>query len=139
MKTRQIRFRAWHIEEKKMCEVETLTRDGAFLIGVKPGRDQIFDNGKWITFAPEDGRFCKNEEFHLMQYTGISDTKGRRIYEGDIIKHANGLGVVKYERGMFLYDYEYFKEKNPVLMISGGLYWDTLIGNVYENPELLTK
>jgi uncharacterized phage protein (TIGR01671 family) len=63
----------------------------------------------------------------VMQYTGIKDKNGKEIYEGDIVKAGYSKSVIKFQE--FLYkDYEYGLD-NIV----------TIIGNIYENPELLEK
>jgi uncharacterized phage protein (TIGR01671 family) len=75
------------------------------------------------------------------EYTGIKDRNGKEIYEGDIIRplNLNGCisdGVIKFRHGCFI-----------ALQISGEHYEECLgnlnndhiviIGNIYENPELL--
>ena len=72
------------------------------------------------------------------QYTGLKDRDGQDIYEGDIlIDEENGLNVVRWGDGQYLLE---------VLLDDGDYYTEWLseynemcrvIGNVYENPELL--
>lgn len=124
---REIKFKAWHKAEKVMCDVSIINFDqGAFLVGVKKGEDKIGD--KYFIEAPTDGRFCNFDEFELLQYTGIKDKNGEYIYEGDILssKYSTYPFAVTHENGYFEYNTE--RQKDYV----------EIIGNIYENPELLT-
>lgn len=76
-----------------------------------------------------------------MQYSGLKDRYGKEIYEGDIIKNESGegydiLSVVAYKKGVFCID-----ANDELDYIEYPLYeWNCeaeVIGNIYENPELL--
>lgn len=76
------------------------------------------------------------DTIELCQYTGMKDTNGKEIYEGDIV-----LWIDSKEN----------KRQNKVFFLEGAfrlrnIYFELLeygilevIGNIYENPELLDK
>ena len=76
----------------------------------------------------------------LLQWTGLTDKKGVKVFEGDIVKGNNEwidfgqpLSVVEYKNGTWNYAYalaEYAEQPEKD--------WE-VIGNVWENPELLTS
>ena len=79
----------------------------------------------------------------IMQYTGLKDKNGKEIYERDILKEDDGrLFRVEYrEDGFITMSISNNKYKRD---IPCGLYYSievgtVVIGNIYENPELLTK
>ena len=74
------------------------------------------------------------------QYTGLTDKNGRRIFEGDILKFtgADGRDVylnVVFEDGAFLMEED--GVINSDLMPSYDCLGVEVIGNIYDNPELL--
>lgn len=71
---------------------------------------------------------------HVMQYTGL-----KNIYEGDLLQNTTGIiGEVIYIEGSFCWKY---KNKNGKTLLStlnnGMLNNKTVIGNIYENKDLL--
>ncbi len=111
---REIKFRCWFAG--KMWQV--------IRIDFLSGRVYLSEDGQ-----NEDtySDFTK-EDFVLMQYTGLKDKNGKKIYEGDILEYKNtgawGRFVVKWDkRGFWDCGIDYKNSK--------------IIGNLFENPELL--
>ena len=121
---REIKFRAWLKEERKMVNVETL------FIGINR---LCFGNSK-----TEDLFFRDFEEVELMQYTGVKDKNGKEIYEGDITicKYGPQIAMeVKWVdegfRTLGKYDGD-----NYVGFVRNN---EEVIGNIYENKNLLEE
>ena len=127
------KFRAWLKNDKEIIDVDEIHWfDGEL--------DII---GDYITFVR------KADEIELMQSTGLKDKNGKEIFEGDIVK--------RYRSPFFKAKWEYLietviKEKASLLLGRefgknfGTIPFDSpfaksvlleVIGNIYENPELL--
>ena len=72
------------------------------------------------------------------QFTGIFDKDGKEIYEDDIIKFADGrVGIVEFEHGCFILRFDDSQLAQPLREVKD---WQLeVIGNRFENPELLTS
>ena len=128
MIVREIKFRAWLKDEKRMAKVHEVS---------------FFDD-KVFTIATIDN-FYADDEFKLMQSTGLKDNNGVEIYEGDIVKHKYMCDGIFYTEAV-IYDKNYasfgLKANSGTIFYFVELNDDALsslevIGNIYENPELL--
>lgn len=76
--------------------------------------------------------------YELMQFTGLHDRNGKEIYEGDIIKYDRVpfLTTVNYVDCTFALVHDRYEQQIGFLNDeSMGML--EVIGNIYENPELL--
>ena len=120
---REIKFRAWHKEKKIMGEV----------LGIDILHKEIF-------FSNEDVNCYEHTDFkdiELMQYTGLKDKNNKEIYEGDIVTlHNNKYKVIfNTEEARFVLRDDEFEMNIPFTNNNNERM--EVLGNVYENPELL--
>lgn len=130
---REIKFRAWLKKEKIMVLIEPIE----IIHFLKKYR---FDDG-----LIDDGCYFLKEEYFLMQFTGLKDLHGKEIYEGDILKIPSGyFGDSFYKESLGIIEYleDGFYPRNPY--DKDGTTWQDfnwgrteIIGNIYENPELI--
>jgi len=85
--------------------------------------------------------FSVHEE-SVGQYVGLKDKNGNKVFEGDILLYSNNYkSTVWYKNGAFVRSYG---NSNVYLVYDSFMNNDCLcdyevIGNIYENPELLVE
>lgn len=92
--------------------------------------------GDWFVYNPEVPAALGIE---IVQYTGLKDKGGEEIYEGDILQTKNVVNAVRwvcvFEMGCFVF--KAIKRDLDPIHSGENLQVEEVIGNIYENPELL--
>ena len=101
----------------------------------------FFDNYELQAFIINaDGEKIDVFSDSIQQFTGLHDKNGKEIYEGEILFNNDRKEhcIVKYsqEKAMFIVEYLESNDEFPLGQSISNL--DYSVGNLYENPELLT-
>lgn len=121
---REIKFRAWDKHKKKMY----------YDLKIEP-----------IVPLSINTFFLEATGLNWMQYTGLKDKNGKEIYDGDVIydeRKNKYKGYVICDRGAFrLKRFKKLKDSwlNDLALWHYTKFPHGVVGNIYENPELLDK
>ena len=134
---RKIKFRAYSKSFNIMFDYDMLQIATAEMVDIC--------NEKLKVTVPEStniqmGLFLptEDEDLILMQYTGLKDKNGKDIYECDILDYGTyGEFEVIWHRGSFKIRKLKFENGNVHLLEECSFDDIKVIGNIYENPELL--
>ena len=106
---REIKFRYWNSVTNQMVHNPKLPEKRNWTI------EQLFSDRGWV----------------WMQFTGLKDKNGNEIYERDVL---TGGHEVYWGKGCYMTEVSNHTYTLAGIVASGG---HEIIGNIYENPELL--
>lgn len=144
---REIKFRAWDKKNKRMVRIKSIVLNEEIkILG-------FIENQSLTEFGWVD-----NSYLIFMQYTGLKDKNGKEIFEGDILlvpdfytdvivdgqgitEEYNHLAIIVFNNGSFGCEIQEsgsnYRKGFYLLNEIGALF--EVIGNIYENPELLER
>ena len=124
------RYRAWMKSLKWMCDVTNISFDSKFVYICQQG-----DTERYTEMSVEF------DEITLMQSTGLFDRNGKEIFEGDILDYRGRKALVRWHGSYASFIYRFVDELQNRNTEWKPLYLAymkcEIIGNIYENPELL--
>lgn len=109
---REIKFRAWDKEQKKMLNWELLQWNQVGFV------HSLIGEGNW----------------RAMQYTGLLDKNGKEIYESDLVRFNDSVGIYRVDwvgAGFWLT----LQNFSDVEMHHNNAQLMEVIGNIYENKK----
>lgn len=142
---REIKFRAWDkVHECYLYDVQGAYDTLSGCVKYENGENAVYDEE---CFAG----FLDNDQYVVEQYTGLTDKNGQKIYEGDILRVTTGedgesyVAIVKWfgDEDYPAFDLEgipaaWNYDANAFATIfQSGVETCEVIGNIFENPELL--
>lgn len=145
---REIEFRGKRIGNGEWLVSKTVVRaDGGFFLALSDAEVYgDYGNKEGVThLCCNRGFLAEASPETVGQFTGLEDRNGKRIYEGDIAKVTDdademqsdgsdtGIGSVEFYRGLWYVD----NGPNNALYDLDPCGYIEVIGNIYDNPELL--
>lgn len=106
------------------------------------------DDENWtcpIIWIEEEKDWLHFDDYEcIMQSTGLKDKNDKEIFEGDILACKTDDEVINLnvfwdeEHALFMFESKKYNEQEPLAeLVENNTYPFEIIGNIYENPELL--
>lgn len=120
---REIKFRIW--------------ADNKFYNKCLVGNTNNTNDEKWtcpMVWLEKQKEWVHCDNGIICQYTGLDDKNGKEIYEEDIVEYENMTGKIMFFNGSFILSDLEETEEWELGVINEEV---EIIGNIYNNPELL--
>ncbi len=136
---REIKFKVWSIKNNEMFE---------------DVQDYDMGNNLFHFGVEHFGKLCSSTDFILLQYIGLEDKIGKEVYEGDVVETRQYIEaitgayyvlrlLIEFDNGAFVgkcieCTAMHINAKGDKFHVSEFVERGTIIGNIYETPELIT-
>ncbi len=140
--SREIKFKIWDKEQKRFLEINW---EGEDTRHTKGKANICYSDHVYVTlsgYVNEDG-WPYEVDADILQYTGVKDKNRKEIYEGDILERYGYWPIrIESDKGcLMVRDLDEVRYNNLILNVPICNFesindWK-VIGNIYENPELL--
>lgn len=126
----EVLFRGWH-EDSKQWVFGYLFKNAG-----KNGNYYILNGALQIGDVPKNMFEVVPES--VGQFTGLDDSKKRKLFSGDIILAKGKKSVGDYVTSIVFADGAFKPKRNDTYFIDSAVLTTSLkLGNIFENPELL--
>lgn len=123
------KFRAWDGAKKEMFkDTFAITETGQVIVVEQ----------EFVTSPPD---YVFVDHLTIMQSTGLKDKNGQEIFEWDVVDYKGRKAIIKWHGSYASFIYRFVDELQerasdwePLFL---ACYHFEVIGNIYENPELL--
>ena len=152
---REIKFRAWDADEGRMwyshengnAFLDNRNEEHTFYFNFNPktgNMEAVAESFPYLVASdPFDVYDTDKHYLTIMQYTGFTDKNGKEIYDGDIAKYMQYKTpiVIIWDCKFAAFDFYHVGDEGTRHILSPRIASESIevIGNTYENPELLEE
>lgn len=130
---REILFRAKEISTDKWVE--------GYLVKISENDYRIATeediSWSYTKLGDYDGIMTRVAPETICQYTGLTDKNGNKIWENDVVKNVTECVVYKCSYNLYNCEYQFNNKNESFGMGYASIHKFEVIGNIFDNPELL--
>jgi hypothetical protein len=127
---RLIKFRVWHHSSKSFLTSR----------GEEYGEMNNYHYNLGLYYDLSE-ILCDDRRFTVQQWTGLFDSEGVEIYEGDLITSSKRLILVEYQAPEYVFRYKHYFDDNDWVWLfhDWGYFRGVVSGNILENKDIYEK